>query len=197
MGDKVLDQGEVSEILKYLKKQRLTERSDRVREWAAVAIPLQAGLRVSEVSKLCCGDLVLTEYCPAIQVRDGKGHKDRQVKISPSFRDELTWYLGWKKSVREDVGPEGPVVVSRLTGKALSRRALQDNFKRVLNKVGIKKRNNYHMARHTFATHLLKASNRNLVFVRDQLGHSSIAVTEVYLHVLPGEDQKALERLYR
>lgn len=130
-------------------------------------------------------------------VRQGKGGKDRQVKLRLGFAEQLRWLLGWKEKVGEPIEVAAPLIVSRKTRRGISTRGLQVLFKRVLNRVGIRKRNNYHMARHTYATHLLKASNRNLVLVRDQLGHSSIGVTEIYLHVIPGEDQKALAKLYR
>ena len=57
-------------------------------------------------------------------------------------------------------------------------------------KVGIK--SHPHMLRHTYATHTLAAAQRNpaafginpLVFVQRQLGHTSIATTMVYLHLI-------------
>ncbi len=166
-------------------------------EWASVAIPLNAGLRVSELGALKCGDLYLTDSCPFLYVRNGKGGKGRTVKLSTDFSEELKFYLERKKELGLDGSPESPVITSRKTGQHLSDRALQHSFKRVVTRSGVRKRNNHHMARHTYATYLLVASNLNLIFVRDQLGHCSIEITQIYLHVIPGEDQKALIRLYR
>ena len=48
-----------------------------------------------------------------------------------------------------------------------------------------------HMLRHTFATHTLRALMERkdlkinpLMYVRDRLGHSSISITEKYLHFI-------------
>lgn len=168
-----------------------------VREWLVASLVLQSGLRVSEVSALCFGDLFLGPRCPFLVVRQGKGGKSRRVKISRQLREGLEWLVAWRTSRGLPVSPEGPVVESpRSPGRGLSVRGLQGLFKRVVTSAGVRKRNNFHMARHTYATHLLRASRNNLVLVRDQLGHSSIEVTQVYLHLIPGEDQKALNRMY-
>lgn len=54
----------------------------------------------------------------------------------------------------------------------------------------------WHDLRHTFATWLGR-SGAPLEVLRDQLGHSSIAVTQKYRHVVSGEVQRALQGLPR
>ena len=51
--------------------------------------------------------------------------------------------------------------------------------------------------RHTFGTHLYKASGGNLRLVQKQLGHSRITTTQVYADVFAEDAVAAVERLYR
>ena len=52
-----------------------------------------------------------------------------------------------------------------------------------------------HTLRHTYASLLLQAGE-SMVYVRDQLGHSSIKVTvDIYGHLVPGGNKAAVDRL--
>jgi len=190
---------EIRKIKHYLEKERIKalnrSRKIPVKNWLVINLAFETGLRVSEIARLACGDLFLTEKCPFLIVRCGKYNKSRIVKLAKAFSLKLKWYLEWKQSVGESTDPGSPLIISSNTGKAISVRALQYIFKNVLNRIGIRKQNNIHMARHTYATHLLRANNRDIVFVKEQLGHSTIEVTQVYLHVIESDAQKALDRL--
>ena len=53
----------------------------------------------------------------------------------------------------------------------------------------------FHDLRHTFASMLIQ-NGESLVYVRDQLGHSSIQVTvDIYGHLVPGSNREAVDRL--
>lgn len=73
-------------------------------------------------------------------------------------------------------------------GEELSIRHLNNAFSRVSKKTGIDC--HPHMLRHTFGTYeLLRMSEKKgqsmaLLWVRDRMGHSSIATTEVYIHAV-------------
>lgn len=194
--DQIYDQAEVRRVRAWIERLRLQGTRTATREWISVDLPLRSGLRVSEVAGLRCEDLYLTGDCPFIHVRQGKGDKARNVLIGQDLQKQLLWYLEWKRQTGESTEAQAPVIQSRYR-RPVSTRGLQDIFKRTLNRAKIQKNNNYHMARHTYATHLIVASKENWAFVRDQLGHSSILVTQVYRHLIPGEAQKALERLYK
>jgi DNA-binding transcriptional MerR regulator len=55
-------------------------------------------------------------------------------------------------------------------------------FRKLTRKAGLK--GSIHILRHTFASHLVQAGV-SLKVVKDLLGHSSMATTEIYAHVLP------------
>ncbi len=67
-------------------------------------------------------------------------------------------------------------------------------FYRALNLAGIR-RIRFHDLRHTFASLLLQ-QGESLVYVKDQLGHSSIRITvDTYGHLVPGSNRQAVDRL--
>ena len=53
----------------------------------------------------------------------------------------------------------------------------------------------FHDHRHTFASHLLQ-QGESPVYVKEQMGHSSIQVTvDLYGHLIPGGNKQAVDRL--
>jgi integrase len=80
-------------------------------------------------------------------------------------------------------------------GKHISRRTIQRVFERVARRAGISG-HSFHHLRHTYASHLYRASGYNLRLVQKQLGHSSIKTTQVYADVFDEDLTKAVEKLY-
>ena len=67
-------------------------------------------------------------------------------------------------------------------------------FKKALNKAKIRSIR-IHDIRHTFASLLLQAGE-SMIYVRDQLGHSSIRITvDTYGHLVQGGNKEAVDRL--
>ncbi|MCK5215643.1 MAG: tyrosine-type recombinase/integrase, partial [Candidatus Omnitrophica bacterium] len=78
----------------------------------------------------------------------------------------------------------------------LSKRAIQKSFKRCIKVTGLSEKHSIHCLRHTYATYLLKAS-RNIKLVKEQLGHSSIKTTEIYISLIKEDTKEALKNLYK
>jgi integrase/recombinase XerD len=168
-----------------------------VRDYLLVALDLSTGLRVSEIAALRCGDLFLGCGMSSLIVRKGKGGKPRTVVLNREIRNHLLRYLRWKKDAGEPVTPEAPLLLSPRTGQAMTTRAIQKAFKRCATLAGLSPHYSIHSLRHTYACHLYKASKWNLRLVQKQLGHSSIATTQVYADVMEPDLRPALERLYK
>ena len=184
-------------MLRNCARARLTEgdapRPSRILEYIVIEIALGSGLRVAEIADLQCGDLVLGKFSGSLLVRRGKGGKRRTVIISGQLCRILKKFVRRKAVSNQSTDVQAPLLASRVAGKPLSTRALQKMFSRVLDaaKLGHYR---FHDLRHTYGSHLLRASDNDLVFVRDQLGHADLATTAVYLHALNAE--KAVNALY-
>ena len=171
-------------------------RATPVKDWFLVELCLATGLRVQEAADLRESDLSLAERPCHVNVRCGKGGKARKVTVSDAFREFAAEYLAWKDSMGELTGGDAPLFLSGRTGGQMCTRALQKSFKRSLHRAGIPEIYGIHCLRHTYGTFLYEASGHNLRMVQRQLGHSSIKTTQVYVGVMDGETEKALDRLY-
>jgi site-specific recombinase XerD len=167
-----------------------------VRNWFMVELGLFSGLRVREMSELKCGDLLLGKDQSSLVVKHGKGNKRRTVKINPEFKKECLWFLNYKQRIGQNVEENSSLFCS-VSGRQLSKRAMQKAFKRCTKKAGLSENYSIHCLRHTYGTHLYKASNYNLRLVQKQLGHVSIRTTEVYANLLDDDTTQAVRNLYK
>lgn len=78
-------------------------------------------------------------------------------------------------------------------GEPISAKTLFGNWKKVLSNSNIPYKK-FHSLRHTYATMLL-SHGVDLKTVQDLMGHSDIAVTQIYLHVLPKTKIDAVNRI--
>lgn len=167
-----------------------------VRDWFMIEIGLYSGLRVQEMADLKCGDLNIQSHQSSLNVRRGKGGKSRNVKLTQEFKRECRWFLKWKKKIGQSIDPESPLLTTR-KGKQLCKRTLQKAFKKCAHKAGLRKRYSVHSLRHTHGAHLYVVSGHNLRLVQEQLGHSSVRVTEIYASLMDRDVRDAVEKLYR
>jgi integrase/recombinase XerC len=171
-------------------------RKTAVRDWFLINLALCSGLRVQEIVDLCCGDIFVENGKCSLVVRNGKCGKRRVVRLPENFRQRVTEFMRWKAANSEPSDMESALFYSKRSKGRMSKRALQVSFKRSARVAGLDSRYSIHCLRHSYATHLLRASGYNLRLVQRQLGHSSIAVTEVYLRVLEPDLDRALSNLY-
>jgi site-specific recombinase XerD len=131
------------------------------------------GLRLSEVAHLRVADIDSTRM--VIHVRQGKGHKDRDVMLSPRLLTVLREY--WKAC------RPGPFLFpGRKPDRPVALRTVQMVCQRALKASGLSQHVHMHTLRHSFATHLLEAGT-DLRTIQVLLGHHSFSTTARYLHV--------------
>ena len=132
-----------------------------------------AGLRVSELVNLRVEDIDSARML--IRVRQGKGFKDRYVKLADRLLMELREY--WKTGrptawLFPGEHPERPIhaaTVNRLSGQ-------------ICHRAGLGKHVTVHTLRHSYATHLLDHGT-DLRTIQVLLGHRNLSTTAIYTHV--------------
>ena len=107
----------------------------------------------------------------------GKGSKERIIPVSPVLLEDIVAYIELKKEL--PVASETLLVLE--DGKPLYAMWVYRTVKHYLQQVSTLKKRSPHVLRHSFATHLL-ANGANIQAIRDLLGHSSLAATQVYTH---------------
>jgi integrase/recombinase XerD len=140
---------------------------------AALMTAYAAGLRLSEVVTLRVTDIDSARM--VIHLRQAKGHKDRDVMLSPRLLAILRQY--WKTH-----RPRPFLFPGRHPDRPLSPRTVQYACERALVASGLSKRVHMHTLRHSFASHLLEAGT-DLRTIQILLGHRSLSTTARYLHV--------------
>lgn len=133
-----------------------------------------AGLRLSEATHLQVSDIDSGRM--QINIRQGKGSKQRLVPLSPRLLGELREY--WKQT-----RPTGSYLFSGKTPDVpLANDTVQRACKLAATLARIPKRVTPHTMRHSYATGLLEAGV-DLLAISRLLGHRSFLTTMVYLHV--------------
>lgn len=127
--------------------------------------------------------LELQSFDPArgiLHVR-GKGDKMRDIPIISSLSQEISLYLNAAKSMEGvERTPSSPLLITPKGGK-LYPEFVDRAVKAELDKAGIQGRKSPHALRHTLATSLLE-DGASLTSIKEVLGHSSLAATQVYTH---------------
>jgi len=112
----------------------------------------------------------------------GKGDKMREIPLIPSLLKEISLYLQAASFMAPGAGsPESPLLVTE-KGNSLYPSWVDRAVKTELQgRQGITGRKSPHVLRHSLATALLE-EGADLNAIKEMLGHSSLAATEVYTH---------------
>ncbi len=164
---------EQSESFEFLKQ----------RDFALFTLLYATGTRVSEISELTLGQILMDQS--VLRVR-GKGSKERIVPFAPIAGQALANYLKAREiALSRSPKLEQPQHVflnSSLT--PLSRQSIWKMIKALAHCAGISPSPSPHSLRHSFATHLLEAGT-NLRSLQMLLGHSDLSTTQIYTRVNP------------
>lgn len=131
------------------------------------------GMRVSELVNLKTSQI--DSAYNHIKVL-GKGNKERIIPVNKELIANLQDYIKHKPGG----GNTGQVFVNE-KGKPLYARQVYNMVKKNLSLVTTVNKKSPHILRHSFATHLT-SNGADLNAVKELLGHSSLAATQVYTH---------------
>ncbi len=135
----------------------------------------QTGMRRSELIHLVSDDIDFAQR--QIKVL-GKRNKERIIPLSDKLLKTLTEYL----EIRSNLFPYGnSFLFLTEKGKPFYDKLVYNLVNNYLSNISTKQKKSPHMLRHSFATHLLNRG-ADLNAVKELLGHSSLAATQVYTH---------------
>jgi len=162
---------------KYLKPDELKallEAPRRMRDRLIIKLLYETGMRVGELTALTIGDVDLESG--EITIQQAKRHEEgRKVPLVNSWtKSMLRDYIGTRKNRRDSL------FVSNKRSP-LSRRQVERLIAKYGSQIGLDKDKRHpHVLRHTHAVFALK-SGIDLRTLQQNLGHSSIEVTAIYL----------------
>ncbi len=133
-----------------------------------------SGIRLAELHGMNISDLNFGDC--TIKVL-GKGNKERIVPITAYALRLCSAYF----KVRRSSTAQSPLIVNDKEAR-LSRRQIQRIVEKELGTVTDAKKKSPHTLRHSYATHLLDGG-ADIRVVKELLGHSSLASTQIYTHV--------------
>lgn len=152
---------------------RLLDAAQNLKHRVMMMTAYGGGLRVSELVRLRPKDIHSDRML--IRVNGGKGRKDRYTLLSPSLLRELRVY--WQA-----YRPGQWLFMNSRGDNHLSNKSASSVFSNLKVRAKITHGQGIHSLRHSFATHLMEAGVP-LPTIQRLLGHSSLSVTAVYLHV--------------
>lgn len=149
------------------------------------------GIRLSELIGLKTADV--NHYERTITVL-GKRNKHRIIPVSPSLAELIQTYITLKESTFSGQADAVHLLVSD-QGVTAYPVLIQRIVKRYLDLVTTLEKKSPHVLRHSFATHLLNRG-ADLNAIKDLLGHSSLAATQIYTHTSLEQLRKTYEQAH-
>jgi len=162
---------EIKDVLN-LKEDTLDFES--VRNKLIVELFYSTGIRRSELIQIKIGNIDFNNETVKVI---GKRNKERYIPLIKTVQNSLKNYIKYRDEIETD---ESSLFLTKKGKKiydTLVYRIINNYFSSVSSKV----KKSPHVIRHSFATHLLN-EGADLNSVKELLGHSSLASTQVYTH---------------
>ncbi|HET8855273.1 MAG TPA: tyrosine-type recombinase/integrase [Salinimicrobium sp.] len=147
-----------------------------IRNRLMVELLYSTGIRRMELIEIHIENIDLNNKMLRVK---GKRNKERDIPLLPGVTNTIGQYLERRREI-EGSDSSGYLFLTAKGVKiyeSLVYRIINNYFSCVSNKV----KKSPHILRHSFATHLL-AGGADLNSVKELLGHSSLAATQVYTH---------------
>lgn len=189
---KTLTKSEIAELLKTATAERNSAKSNpeilrTSRNLALIDVLISTGIRIGEASGISLDDIIESEKTLLIH---GKGRKQRLIYISC---DETWNNLNKWLNIRKEMNTSTDKLFVNRTGNQLGIHGIEYIYKRIKENAGVNQSSTPHYLRHTFATNLL-SNGADLRSVQELLGHSSVAITEIYTEITTQRKKEVLNR---
>ncbi len=147
----------------------------KARDYMILTTFYLTGIRRSELINLKIDDINLQNHTIIVT---GKRNKQRIIPVPHWYINQVQKYL----VLRREIATTAPnVLFLNNRGKPLSPKFVYQIVRNHLTLVTHQNRKSPHTMRHTFATHMLN-SGADLNTIKELLGHSSLAATQIYTH---------------
>ena len=148
------------------------------------------GIRRSELINLLLSNVNISSK--TIKVI-GKRNKERIIPLLPNLENQIRLYLSERVNIEQIKDKDFFFLTTRgiKLNDSFVYRIINHYFSHVSEKV----KKSPHILRHTFATHLLN-NGADINSVKELLGHSSLASTQVYTHSSLAELKKVYENAH-
>ncbi|WP_348823386.1 tyrosine-type recombinase/integrase [Flavobacterium aestuarii] len=164
------------ELAEALSQNPVPEGFEEIRDKLIVELFYTAGIRRTELIHLKLSNVNLGGG--TIKVL-GKRNKERILPVLPVVAEQLLIYIK-ERSLLEVIHDEEYLFITK-KGLKLSDSFVYRLINSYFSSVSEKVKKSPHILRHTFATHLLN-NGADLNSVKELLGHSSLASTQIYTH---------------
>lgn len=158
------------------------------RDYALLHVMVSSAGRIGEILSAKVKDLDTYYNRPVINIM-GKGGKPRKLELMPEVKEVLNDYL----ATRKDISKEDYLFIATPghgdQKKHLSPRLIQRIIKLYARRALISKNITPHIIRHTTAQ-LELDNGANIRQIQEQLGHSSLSVTQRYTRALGSAAEK-------
>ena len=151
------------------------ENFEDLRDKLIIDLLYSSGLRREELIELKEQDINFSKNLLTIS---GKGNKQRLVPFTKNLAIQIEKYIEKKKHFFPNFSNH--LIVTK-TGKKSYPSLIYRTVKNNLSEVTTKQKRSPHVLRHSYATHLLD-NGADLNAIKELLGHSSLAATQVYTH---------------
>lgn len=164
-----------SEMEKLSEQPIFPETFEGVRDFLIIEIFYATGIRRAELIGLSDNSIDFENN--TIKVL-GKRNKERIIPIEQDLKQDILKYIDLRYSIVES---DTEKLFVNDKGKPLSAAAVGTIVKKYMSIVSNAERISPHILRHSFATHLLN-NGADINAIKELLGHSSLAATQIYTH---------------
>ena len=162
---------------------------DEMRDHLVVELLYSLGLRRAEL--IAISDPDINPHSSEIKI-NGKRSKQRIVPVPEKLMSHIARWQRLRDSLWEEMESPRPLIAVK--GKRISPTQVYGIVKRTLSATTARKKSP-HALRHSFATAMLN-EGAELNSVKEFLGHSSLATTQIYTHISFADMKKAYENAH-